>query len=84
MQEKNHTCLLTLTSKNSGSSHRVQLLHGGIGKVPGGLLTIQKEKKVRQVLRERRDPLLKVFWRKLSENGFHEFSLFCYRLIVYS
>ena len=42
--EKNHTCLLTLTSTNNGSWHRVRLLHGGIGKIPGGLLKIQKVK----------------------------------------
>ena len=37
-------CLLIPTSTNNGSSHRVHLLHGGIGKVPGGLLKIQKVK----------------------------------------
>ena len=42
--EKNHTCLLTLTSTNNGSWHRVHLLHGGIGQIPGCLLTIQKVK----------------------------------------
>ena len=83
-QEKNHTCLLTLTSTNNGSWHRVRLLHGGIGKVPGGLLTIQKVKKeVSQVLSERRDPLLRIL-AKTFENGFHEFNLCCYRWIVYS
>ena len=62
-QEKNHTCLLTLTSTNNCSWHRVHLPHGGIGKVPGGLLTIQKVKEeVSQVLSERGDPFLKVFW----------------------
>ena len=40
-REKNHTYLLTLTSTNNG---RVHLLHGGIGKVPGGLLIIQRVK----------------------------------------
>ena len=61
MQEKNHKCLLILTSTNNGSWHRVHLLHGGIGKAPGGLLTIQKVKKdVSQVLNERCDPLLTV------------------------
>ena len=52
-----------------GSLHRVHLLHGGIGKNPGGLLTIQKVK-VRQVLSERGDPLLKVFWRESSKMAF--------------
>ena len=37
-------CLLTLTNTNNGSWHRVHLLHGGIGKTPGGLLKIQKVK----------------------------------------
>ena len=84
-QDKNHTCLLTLTSTNNGSWHRVHLLHGGIGKVLGGLLTIQKVKEeASQVLNERRDPLFIVLWKKTSENGFHEFNLFCCRLIVCS
>ena len=34
--------VLTFTSTNNGSWHRVHLLHGGIGKVLGRLLTIQK------------------------------------------
>ena len=42
--EKNHTCLLIPTNTNNGSWHRVRLLHGGIGKIPGGLLKIQKVK----------------------------------------
>ena len=68
-QEKNHTCLLTLTSTNNGSWHRVHLLHGRIGKVLGGLLTIQKVKKeVSQVLSERGDQSLIVFWQKPSKN----------------
>ena len=77
-------CLLTLTSTNNGSWHRVHLLHGGIGKVPGGLLKIQKVKKeVCQVLSERGDPFLAVFGKNIRKH-FHEFNLFCYRLIVYS
>ena len=55
---ENHMCLLTLTSTNNGSWHRVHLLHGGIGKIPGGLLTIQEVKEeASKVLNERRDPL---------------------------
>ena len=55
----------TLTCTNNGSWHRVHLLHGGIGKVPGGLLTIQKVKEeASQVLSERGDPLFIVLWRK--------------------
>ena len=42
--EKNHTCLLIPTSTNNGSWHRVRRLHGGMGKILGGLLTIQKVK----------------------------------------
>ena len=37
-QEKNHRCLLAITNTNNGR-HAVHLLHGGIGKVHGGLLT---------------------------------------------
>ena len=56
---------------NNGSWHRVHLLHGGIGKAPGGLLAIQKVKEeARQILSERCDPLLKVFWRKPSTMAF--------------
>ena len=70
-QEKNHTCPLTLTSTNNVSWHRVHLLHVGIGKTPGGLLTIQKVKKeVSQVWSERGDPLLIVFWREASKMTF--------------
>ena len=70
-QEKNYMCLHILTSTNNGSSHRVHLLHGGIGKVPCGLLTIQKVKKeVSQVLSERGDLLLIVFWREPSKMAF--------------
>ena len=62
---ENHTCLL-LTSTNNG--HKVRLLHGGIGKVPGGFLVIQKVKKeVSQVLSERCDPFLAVFGKNLRK-----------------
>ena len=44
------------------------LLHGGIGKVPRGLLIIQKVKKeVGQVLSERGDPFLAVFGKNLRK-----------------
>ena len=50
--EKNHTWPLILTSTNNGSWHKVHLLHGEIGKIPGGLLKIQKVKEeVSKVLR---------------------------------
>ena len=66
-QEKSHTCLLFLTSTNNGR-HKVHLLHGGSGKVPGGLLIIQKVKKVvGQVLSERGDPFLAVFEKNLRK-----------------
>ena len=52
--EKNHTRLLIPTSTNNGSWHRVRPLHGGSGKIPGGLLTIQKVKEeASKVLNER-------------------------------
>ena len=61
-------CLLFFTSTNNGSWHRVHLPHGGIGKVPGGLLVIQKVKKeVSQALSERGDPLLAVFGNNLQK-----------------
>ena len=57
--ENYRKCKKTGTSTNNGSWYRVHLLHGGIGKTLGGLLTIQKVKKeVSQVLSERGDPLL--------------------------
>ena len=61
----------TTPSANNGSWHAVHLLHVGIGKAPGGLLTIQKVKKeASRVLSERSDPLLKVFWREPSKMAF--------------
>ena len=59
--------VLTLTSTNNGSCHRVHLLHGGIGKVHGGLLIIQKVKELSQVLSERRDPFLAVLGKLLRK-----------------
>ena len=60
-----------LRSRNNGSWHRVHLLHGGIVKVPGDLLTIQKVKEeASQVLNERGDPFPIVFWRKPSKMAF--------------
>ena len=58
--------LLTLTNTNNGR-HAVHLLHGGIGKVHGGLLIIPKVKtKMHQVLSERCDLLLAVFGKILQ------------------
>ena len=63
-------CLLTLTSTNNGR-HKVHLLHGGIGKVHGGLLIILKVKKeMHQVLSERCDLLLAVFGKILRKKTF--------------
>ena len=46
-------------------------LHGGNGKIPGGLLKIQKVKEeASKVLNERRDPLLIVLWRKPPKMAF--------------
>ena len=54
LERKKLENLLTLTSTNSGSSHRVHLPDGGIGKIPGGLLTIWKVKEeASQLLNER-------------------------------
>ena len=56
-----------LTRTNNGK-HKVHLLHGGIGKVLGGLLKMQKVKnEVSQVLSERRDPFLAVFGKNLRK-----------------
>ena len=82
-QKDTHKCLLTLTEINNG--HRVVLLlHGGIGKVHGGLLILMKvTMEMHQVLNERGDLLIaifgKFFWTRLSW-----IQLLCYRWIVYS
>ena len=61
-------CLVILTNTNNGSWHKVHFLHGGIGKVPGGLLVIQKvNKEVSQVISERGDPFLAVFGNNLRK-----------------
>ena len=72
---------ITLTSTNNGSWHKNHLLHGGIGKVPGGLLTIQKVKKeANQILSERgREHLGENLTRMAFTN-----SIYCYRWIVHS
>ena len=73
-QEKNHRCLLTLTNTNNGTNngrHEVHLLHGGIGKVHGGLLIIPKVKtEMHRVLSERGDLLLAVFGKILRKKTF--------------
>ena len=57
----------------------------GIRKVHGGLLIIPKVKtEMHQVLSERCDFVACSIWQNSSEKNFHEFNLFCYRLIVYS
>ena len=59
--------VLTLTNTNNGR-HAVHLLHGGIGKVHGGLLIIPKVKtEMHQVLSERGDLLLAVFGKILRK-----------------
>ena len=57
-----------------------------LGKVPGGLLTIQKVKKeASQVLSERCGPVTcSIFIKKLSKMAFTSSIYFCYRWIVYS
>ena len=63
-------CLFTLTNANNGW-HEVHLLHGGIGKVHGGLLIIPKVKtEMHQVLNERGDLLLAVFGKILLQKTF--------------
>ena len=63
-------CLLTLTNTNNGR-HAVHLLHGGIGKVHGGLFIIPKVKtEMHQVLSERGDLLLAVYGKFLRKKTF--------------
>ena len=58
--EGDHKCLLILTEINNG--HIVLLLHGGIGKVHGGLRVLLKvTMEMHQVLKERGDLLNAVF-----------------------
>ena len=58
----------TYLYKHKQWRHKVHLLHGGIGKVPGGLLIIQKvRKEVSQVLSERGDPFPAVFGKNLRK-----------------
>ena len=64
------TYSLTLTGTSNGR-HAVHLLHGGIGKVHGGLLIIPKVKtEMHQVLSERGDLLLAVFGKILQKKTF--------------
>ena len=71
---------LNSTSIKNGSRHRVRPLHGGNGKTPGtpgAQLNSESQGRGKQSLgKERRDPLLMVLCRKLSEDGFHEFNSF--------
>ena len=66
-EAREEKCLLTLTNTNNGR-HAVHLLHGGIGKVHGGLLIISKVKtEMHQVLSERSDRLLPIFGKILRK-----------------
>ena len=69
IQKETHKYRLALTEINSG--HRVLLLHGGIGKVLGGLLILVKvTMEMRQVLTERGDLLNAVFGKILLDKTF--------------
>ena len=82
-QKETHKCPLTLTEINN--RHRVLPLHGGIGKVHGGLLIHQKvTTEMHQVLKERGDLLNCSIWKDSSGQDFLEINLLCHRLIVYS
>ena len=83
-QQKNHTCLFTFISTNNGSWHKVHLLHGGIGKALGGLLTIHKSRRKRAKSWVNEVTRYLQFLARTFENGFREFNSFCYRWIVYS
>ena len=76
----------TLTEINNG--HRVLLLlHGGIGKVHGGLFVIPRDRtEMHQVLTERGWPVECSIWRKKKSfwTILSWIQLLCYRWIVYS
>ena len=72
-----------LNETNDG--HKVLLLHGGVGKVLGGLLFPMKvTMEMNQVLIEQGDLLFTDLWPKPQTNDFQEFKLFCFSWIVYS
>ena len=75
-------------STNNGDRHRVLLLPGGNGKIPGGLpknsKKVNKRGRMQRFMIDRGNPLFTELWRKPQKNGFQEFILFCYRSIVYS
>ena len=74
--------LRTLAEINNG--HRVLLLHGGVGKVHGGLLIPMKvTMEINQVLIEQGD-LLHKYLEQFFWAWFSRIQLFCYRWIVYS
>ena len=83
-QKETHKCPRTLTENNNG--HRVLLLiHGGIGKVHGGLLILVKvTMEMHQVLTERGDLLNAVIGKILLNKTFLNSIHFVYRWIVYS
>ena len=70
--KNNNSRLLILTSTNNCSWHRVHLIHGGIGKVLGGLLKKSESQGggEQSLGKERRDPLLIVLWRKPEKMAF--------------
>ena len=70
--ERNHSCPLIPTSTNNGSRHRVRPLHGGNGKIPGGLLKkSESQGRGKQSLwNERWDPLLTLLWRRPPKMAF--------------
>ena len=68
-----------------GSRHRVRPLHGGNGKTLGGLLKKKKESQRKGQAKswERTvRPVVNSILAKISEDGFQEFNVFCYRWIV--
>ena len=66
------------------NGHRVLLLHGGIGKVHGGLLILMKvTMEMNQILTEQSDLLYK-YLEQFFRAWFSWIQLLCYRWIVYS
>ena len=64
--ERTTRAYLLLQAQTKGGT-KVHLLHGGIGKVPGGRLKIQKVKEASQIWSERGDPLLTAFGENLRK-----------------
>ena len=76
LKQKEDGALQTPTDSHKINNGHKVLLHGGIGKVLGGLLVLMKvTMEMNQVLRERGD-LLNSIWNNSSGQDFLEFNYF--------